>query len=314
MMHEFLLEVIGEEHGEIKPTRLSIVKKIKVYELFERESFETNMDLCNFIESIIKQSKGEIENQTVVKNLINYQFETTKKVAKFIGALFVLGHMIPFYIQLYSDRSDVIKTCTCLSVLVQAFFLFQEAIQLKDSGMSYFKEPLNYLDVSMILVTIDYALMRFNQEKRLLPIHEDTPIRDILTSLLISILIFLKTMSLLRASTVFSKMVLLITKVFVDLIPFTAVLIATYIQSSLMYDIIGAKIYDTESDFKDENLSDFTKQMFQSFRNSVGDITLPVVAITKHGEFLQKLAYGQFTVWQFFLMIILLNFLIAKVG
>jgi hypothetical protein len=59
---------------DVKSSRLSIVKKIKVYDLFEREAFETNMDLCNFIESIIQQSKGEIENQSIVKNLINYQF------------------------------------------------------------------------------------------------------------------------------------------------------------------------------------------------------------------------------------------------
>jgi uncharacterized membrane protein YidH (DUF202 family) len=222
--------------------------------------------------------------------------------------------MIPFYVQLYSDRSDIIKTCTSLSLLVQAFFLFQEGIQMRDSGLSYFKEPLNWLDLTMILVTVEYALMRFNQEKSLLPIEEDTPIKDILTSLMISLLIFFKSMSLLRASTTFSKMVLLITKVIEGLIPFTSVLVATYLQSSVMYDIVGAKIYDEEEDFKDEGLGNFTKQMFQSFRNSVGDITLPTVSLIKHGEFLQKLAYGQFTVWQFFLMIILLNFLIAKVG
>ena len=125
---------------------------------------------------------------------------------------------------------------------------------------------------------------------------------------------FLKIMFFLRVFEQFGLLVDLVAQALSDSIPFTCFLIMWLILFSLLFRILGFEIDDGDY----SSMGQASIYALQTYRNSVGDIAAPAYSFwesqTDFPHLQSKMIMIIWFAWlmnQFFLTIILLNFLIA---
>jgi hypothetical protein len=240
---------------------------------------------------------------------------------------------------MFSEDPFTIVWCNVSCQLVQLILLAIEISQLYYKGMAgYWDDGWNFFDVVHFLVYELYFFVRVigGNTYYLLPKIQyygqavyastiDEKIWWVIIHSLIILLITFKLMFFMRVSENFSNLVQLITTVLFQIGPFIVFLIMWMIVNSLLYNISGVEIYDiNDNDYHE--LHESLALFFQNFRNSVGDISTPTYDYWINAEVLNQgdLTWTQFLVvgwaWalfllnEFFILIVLLNFLIAIIG
>lgn len=156
-----------------------------------------------------------------------------------------------------------------------------------------------------------------NVEKPLIPFVGSKDIHYMwsLSNNILALLAFMKIFSYLRASESLSKMTILITKVFVTLIPFNFVFFALSGIISITFILSGAAIHSSD-DFPDHVPFGLSEGV-QAFRNSIGDIAPPTFETWDDQEGGLIMVFWiclQFLLSSYIQNIILLNFLIAQIS
>jgi hypothetical protein len=213
-----------------------------------------------------------------------------------------------------------------------------ELLQIKyKSFAGYFSDGWNFFDVLHFLIYEIYFFIRIAGGKTyfVLPkkINDDVIDRAVLDSKmwwvaihsLLVMLITFKLMFFMRVSENFSNLVKLVTNVMYQILPFTIFLMMWMVVNTILYDISGIAIFDKE-DNDYHQLTYSVALILQNFRNSVGDITTPTYYYWTDPEVDNggKLIWSQFAIvtwaWvlfllnSFFILIVLLNFLIAIIS
>lgn len=146
----------------------------------------------------------------------------------------------------------------------------------------------------------------------------------VIINTLLVIQMLMKLMYFLRISGELSKLIKLVRQVFSDVFAFTFFFFGWVFVFVMLYQIAGIDLVDkqTEGPYKDLNRG--LALYIQSFRNSFGDITDPLYDFwlidnhkspkLKSSNFFVLWAWFLFIFHEFFLLIVLLNFLIAIVS
>lgn len=91
---------------------------------------------------------------------------------------------------------------------------------------------------------------------------------------LVSLTAFFKLFTFFRAFPTMAKMVILITQVMRDLVPFILIYLLFVVQTVVSYTLAGVEF--SRDDYKSlKGMPMFIFQFLSSFRNSLGDIVVP---------------------------------------
>jgi len=283
---------------------------------YNQRGFKTDLCLNTFFVRLTELSSPEvIENSNVFKAVTDYTFKKSSAFAMYMIMFHVLFCMAPHYLQMTQTNLVVIYVCLALQLLMTLFYSLYELSQMLLLGpKTYLMQFMNYMELLMIGLFPYYAWLRLSHPIALLPPDRAASDEMIIANTTLSLLTFFKLFSFFRAVPVMAKMFTLITNVVIDLKFFIFLFSMMVTQSTLMYSMIGVSIYDKKDDFENQtNISPYAMQLINAFRNSIGDITMPKFP-SKKSSVLLSYTYLLFVTLQFFMLVILLNFLIAQVS
>lgn len=171
---------------------------------------------------------------------------------------------------------------------------------------------MNYVDIiSFVLAMVIVSKRSQSTMESTLGDKEWIALNTVMT-----LLMFLKAFSYLRAHSSLSKLVMLLQNVIVDLKEFLFLYLLVLLLNQFLNTINGIQSAKKCGPGKDEDtyckLSYASAVFIQTFRNSLGDIETPNYG-DEESENQVAWAWMIFIFSEFFLIIILLNFLIAKV-
>jgi hypothetical protein len=193
--------------------------------------------------------------------------------------------------------------------LVPALLLFLiEVIQMKDQGYAYFNAGWNNCDFAQFIVFM--WMFIFNQ----LQIEDSFVIMPELRITLV-ILSLIKLLFFLRVFEEYGFLVQIILVCCIDLIPFITFYIVFLVLFSLIFSVLKMEI-DFENN-QQSHIGYFEKMLLETFRSSIGEVGLP-----KYDALLQEpssfcRSINVLLIWVvwflqvFFMLVIMLNFLIA---
>ena len=114
--------------------------------------------LAKMLDEIEEQTHGKIEEQTKMKNIIDFQFDNfAAPYFKKMFTIYIFLYSTAFYTQIKVKDVSIQRVCAVSCLLVQSFLLFLEFIQMgKTTFRKYIKDNWNKLDLSIILMNFIY--------------------------------------------------------------------------------------------------------------------------------------------------------------
>lgn len=225
------------------------------------DGFDVN-ELVLVLHRIYHQYGTKILRMKELMNAINALFNEFYHIQKYNLFVFLIFFAFPFWIQLFTPAPIWIKIiCLIMCCFNQIYFLFIEAMQFITAGFSYFKNPFNLFELTLIVgifyYTFDRMIMIGKYPERdaeiLPPIDEkgataDTsmPIeRHVYWTFFNSILVIntaIKTMQYMRVYASFSLLVQLVIKVVRDAYIFFFFFFCWVAMFSYLMQIAGTSI------------------------------------------------------------------------
>lgn len=83
----------------------------------------TSYDLSNLILEIVEKTDGDIRKQKILRHIINYQYQDTKKVNIWMLVGYTIGFFIPFFIQMYVFIEPVVLACNGLCMFTSLLLM-----------------------------------------------------------------------------------------------------------------------------------------------------------------------------------------------
>lgn len=240
-------------------------------------------------------------------------------------ACYVFMCVIPFLLQLYFNSFLVVLVCMVLMFLIQSFLLILEYLQMRSLTWNIYKqETWNFVELSQVLVFYIYMVVRIMYgDRHVLPhkVEEEDAIIVSFWVVFNTILLLLQVLKLLyfmRVSEKLAKIVKLSSQVFYDVSAFTVFLIFWVLVFLFLFIIAGFTFDTGDYDYTLREVS----MLLQIYRNSFGDISTPQYDMWTENEHLSHVgkclyvlwAWVLFSIHEFFILIVLLNFLIAIVS
>lgn len=264
-----------------------------------------------------------IFNQTSVKRIIDHQFRETKVAMQIKFAIFMLLYYIPFIVVCFTPQQQVEALIMTLSFGSQLYFYFIEVVQMKQKGIiEYAKEGFwNFVETSQFFVFMALYILRavdtFSDSNR-------DGVDVIVLQLYLMVVGFVKILFFIRIYEEYGFLVQMVGNTVIQLIPFLVFFIMWILFFAILYWILKVEIDSGDEEYL--NLPNFFKYFFMTYRNSIGDISVP--GYTNWDKSLSNDVTSEFTsknfmifliwmVWlvnQFVNLIILLNFLIAVIS
>jgi len=142
-----------------------------------KNSFETQVAfneirLCKFLTNITSKYYFQIDKFSSLKNLIEAQYEKTKRIYSYQFAMFVFCFIVPFLLGVLTQGGSKMGTVICngLSILTTLVLFIFEIGKLKAIGRAqYFETSTNWLEISMFPVFTAYTVFRFEFPGSVIP-------------------------------------------------------------------------------------------------------------------------------------------------
>lgn len=221
---------------------------------------------------------------------------------------------------------------------------------IHDDGWNYFKTITKLLDISSYIFYWIYFCLRIGIAGYQLPLNndayslfkepheteevkEDASLRQhnvysymVFLNVMVLLCSFFKVQLYLRVFENFGMLLELLSKTVDEIRLFAGFFYTWIFMFSLIFQILGMQIPNQESkdsDYKELNI--FVAYFFYTYRNSIGDINAPVTSFwttraTHMPDSATETSLIMFVIWtfwllnQFFVLIVLLNFLIAIIS
>lgn len=186
----------------------------------------------------------------IIQNMIDYQFITSRKFAFGMLAVFVVFFYVPYFVLTLNIDQETNWKCFRSCLVTQILFLINEFIQMKVNGSAYFSEFLNYMELSHHFLYLYFARLKAaDMNRTLMPPAKDTGADILLVNSLVSLTAFFKLFTFFRAIPSMAKMVILITQVASDLVPFIVIYALMLLQQLHSYTLVGVELYDSKKDY-----------------------------------------------------------------
>jgi len=89
-----------------------------------------------------------IDNSSIIKDLIDYQFFNTKRFYKFNLVVYVLLYVVPLILQMFKLGSFFVIVLNFICLFTQIYFFLYEVIDMKAGLAQYFESIWNWIDTS----------------------------------------------------------------------------------------------------------------------------------------------------------------------
>lgn len=228
--------------------RLQILRTAELRGTGQNES-TSEYEIAHFCESIMKKTDGMIEDQRLIRNIIDSQFNGGTRRYMIIGMVITLIFDILFVAQILLDNEQVVLYCNYVCVsLILGFYLAIELLQVMEASQSYFSSMWNMIDMVFGVIYLVYFSIRISNTQNFLPmshvvsthtgkknaykfdkdyaktaqqkrLHELMPVMCVF-HLVIVFLGVIKLQFYLRFNNKFGFLVVLITECFQDIIQF----------------------------------------------------------------------------------------------
>lgn len=143
--------------------------------------------------------------------------------------------------------------------------------------MLYLEDTLNFVELTHHALFFWFLSHRIDKiDQPLFPPSRAVDFNCKILVSLVSLTSFAKILTFFRAHSQLAKLVILLTKVFEDLLPFTLIYIMIILQQAVTFTLSNVRLFKQQKDFPGQtNMSLFSMQLFSSFINSIGDINRP---------------------------------------
>lgn len=290
-----------------------------------------------YVYRVTRKYAKTIEQCDTLRAIIDDQFfRQTSSYFNKLFLFFVCFFILPFLIQIFPVSSILVNVAVVTSLIQIGNMIYVKAAYIKVVGFTKFvKNVQNFIDMVLIVVYILYSIMRFihisqlPQESNTQPPYQPSAFlgASIMFNFTISMLIISKLMILIRINQTFSQLAELVIVCIKDVIPFLIFLFTWILIFCVLYKVLGAQ-GQVEKTYP--NIHPFFGYFLYCFENSIGNITNPTFEIWQtilaekadhHWSFgyilAQTMVYLIYLVWffnQYFIYILLLNFLIAVIS
>lgn len=247
--------------------------------------------LAELINLIQASPECDLNQELLLRNLIDYQWNVTKRCQTIIFAFYIIGYLVPFFWQVYENDQDTILMCNISCFITLSFLSLYELLQYRRTSFAdYFSDGWNKADVAhYVLYLCCYFWLRvccsegsvrdfFEFERKTPPWNEDYPwvfaIRYTLTwaNCILLILVVIKLLNFLRIIEEFGLFILLLRQCISDIKLF-------FLFQILWICIFAMMLYILKSDIPNyhdyPHLYWWLQQLIQSWRNALGDLQPP---------------------------------------
>ena len=287
----------------------------------------TEFELSEYLLSITRKYTSDMENFTGILNVIEAMYDKTRLVYSRLFAFFVVFFFIPFLAQIFLIGNSALGVLACNGSCLFCSFVFFviELIQLRESGRrKYWLSLYNRFEFSLFPLHALYFAARYLYPESMLPQDlkpgdSSAPPLYIISniSLLTSIVLFwsvVKVLYFLRVYDKFALILSLITQCFRDVSFFSMFLFFWVFIFGCWYQILGVEA--RTEDFP--MINKFLVFFLENFKNAVANLGSPELGFwekqTENPAVSSVMVYICWIIWmlnQFFILVILLNFLIA---
>jgi hypothetical protein len=288
--------ILGEKVRAINKNQMDI--KIK----FDNRYYADWMLKCG-------EQNQEFYLQESVQKLIDYQWTTTRVIMTNLFLMYILLFLLPLTVTLFTEDESIHKAMLKITIPPALILLFIELIQMANQGFSYFY-GWNLVDFSLLLVFSVlqyYGMMNQDHSKVYMPEMK----------MLLILLSFLKLLFFVRIFEEYGFLVQMIRLCVSDLIPF----IMSYMIFLMVFTVCFVVLkMEIDPEVKEvQNLTYFQMMFLQTFRTAIGELGMPMYShiIEKPDSFFKT--FNISLIWicwfsqTFFMLIIMLNFLIAVI-
>lgn len=157
---------------------------------------------------------------------------------------YLILFVIPYYLGMMTANKTLQAVCmsSCWLTAICGFML--EFIQMAYRKSKYLNQLLNIFELLHYTLIIYFTGLRYMYLGQvLLPPEKAVNFHYRFVNSLISLTSFGKLYSFFRANDTMAKMVILITKVFNDLLPFTLIFILVLTQNCMVYSLSGVRVH-----------------------------------------------------------------------
>ena len=113
-----------------------------------------------FMEKIVQKCGIEVEEQGMVKKIIDCQYQDTQ--VHFLQQLlvFIICFFIPFLIQIFTERKYLELICLFICLLVSIVLFSEEVIKMKYTGIFYFFNIWCLNNLLKFIVFVSYFIVK----------------------------------------------------------------------------------------------------------------------------------------------------------
>ena len=157
---------------DFNPLLLNIALKKIRKNTFENQIAFNEIRLCKFLTNITSKYYFQIDKFSSLKNLIEAQYEKTKRIYSYQFAMFVFFFMVPFLLGVLSfgDNKHATVICNGLGVATTFVLFIFEIGKLKAIGRAqYFETSTNWLEILMFPAFTAYTVFRFQNPGSVIP-------------------------------------------------------------------------------------------------------------------------------------------------
>ena len=114
--------------------------------------------LSKMLKQMVNQTMGQIGDQKIVRNLIDFQYEKfTVVYTKTQLVIYLIFYFVPLSFVILNSQASVTLTCIISCCSIQALNIGIELIQIKQSSFSsYIQDPWNKVDICFIFLNLAY--------------------------------------------------------------------------------------------------------------------------------------------------------------
>lgn len=290
-------------------------RTVKSVRLFSRKrGFSSHDQLARFTNLAVSTLGMQADDHSLLKCIIDYQSEITLQFTVVLAICYIGFYLLPFYAQMLTENKTLIITFNSLCATTLLVLGYFEVLQMKAQGLDYLSYPLSYLKIAQTVIFGIYMYLRIQHYHVLLPPEEEVDPWLVALNCLLSVFGFIRIIVIFRGSSTLAQMLLIISNIIKDLAPFNIILTSFIAQTAIMYELVGASVYNRDVDFKHEKgVPDLAKQMLVQFKSSLGNMSLPRFGGDQQNYFALLWVYVVFLVGQFLMLVVLMNYLIVLI-
>ena len=125
--------------------------------------------VTRIMDHVMEMSQGQIDEQKAVRDIIDYQYETTETFFYIQLVVYMCGYFLPLIYQISSTDDWTVTLCNLSCFIVQGYCLIYEAVTFYWDGKEYFKSGWNLLDCLNIVLYFIYFFVRIQNTGHAMP-------------------------------------------------------------------------------------------------------------------------------------------------